>query len=350
MGYSSAARLLDISRYCDQYLPSINRPSILELGDQTLNLKENDIEIISEFLKKYSADSNLGKYSSRIGEQIYVSEIYKDAGFKHKCLDLNGKDNALTIDLNLWPNPELNESNFQKFDLITNFGTTEHVANQLNAFAIIHYLSKKNGVILHHIPMLNYSSHAMSVATPLLLQKLINWNGYEIKKAKWETSMVNEAIDFHYNSGMCYIENYLKTIAESTYSAMGLFVLINSNASKFIPPLDVDVTGTSERKLLESYIEYYTHPLLQYQSASRIEQVYVSPSITEAQIVKMEQDTRYKGRKGVYTHKELGYALSILRHKGKIKLILYTPSKKQKIKLMPKFIRKLFNASEKNGF
>jgi len=310
MGYPTAARLLEISGYCDKYLAHVERPSILEYGDQTLPLKEGDIKHIAEFLDKYGAIEHLDKYKHRIGQQIYVSDIYEDAGFDHKCLDLSGKNNALPIDLNLWPNPRLDESNFQKFDLVMNFGTTEHVANQLNAFAITHYLSKKNGLILHHIPMLHFSNHAMAVATPLLFQKLINWNNYEILVAQWNSHMLNQAISFHYHARLCYVENFLKIVSESTRSAIGLFVVKNSYGDSFVPPLDVDVAGKSERRLLEKYVDYYAHPLLDGSPQNCIERVFQTPTITEQWISDLDRNTQYQDRQA-YIREEVDSTLSI---------------------------------------
>ena len=43
-------------------------------------------------------------------------------------------------------------SAFRKYHLVTNFGTTEHVANQLNAFEIIHELTAPKGVMVHSVP------------------------------------------------------------------------------------------------------------------------------------------------------------------------------------------------------
>ena len=87
-------------------------------------------------------------------------------------MDLNAENGSIPIDLNLWPNDDL-RGFFSSFDLVLNFGTTEHVSNQLNAFAILHYLSKPGGIMLQHVPMIHYSAHAMNVITPKFLEKLI---------------------------------------------------------------------------------------------------------------------------------------------------------------------------------
>jgi hypothetical protein len=48
-----------------------------------------------------------------------------------------------------------------KYSLVTNFGTTEHVANQLNAFKIIDELTALNGVMVHELPAQGWFNHGL---------------------------------------------------------------------------------------------------------------------------------------------------------------------------------------------
>ena len=107
MGYPSAARLCEIVSYCDKFLPHVKTPSLLELGDQTLLLKETDINHLKKFFEKFGLGEKLEKYRSRIGDNIWVSDLYEEVGFEFHCLDLNGNNNAIKIDLNFFPNPAL---------------------------------------------------------------------------------------------------------------------------------------------------------------------------------------------------------------------------------------------------
>ena len=312
MGYPDASRFGKVSNYIKNYLSHTDCPSILEFGDQTLILRAEQIGHIRKFLAEYGAEGKYKKYESRVGEQIYVSEVYSDAGIRHMCLDLNGKNNAIPIDLNIWPNNHVSEVYFQEFDLILNFGTTEHVGNQINAFAIVHYLSKKNGVILHHIPMLHYSNHAMAVVTPKFIKKLIDWNGYEILEARWTSHVINQAISFHFDSNLCYIDDFKDVISESTRAAIGTLIFRNVDASLFVPPLDVDVQGEAELKIFESYINYYAHPLFMDLSEKREKKIFAIESIAQKRIAEKSPDVKYSGRKA-YLHSEIDSALTI-RH------------------------------------
>ena len=61
-------------------------------------------------------------------------------------LDMNGENGSLIVDLSKELQP------MQKFDLITNFGTSEHVSNQFQCWKNIHTLLEDNGIIINEIP------------------------------------------------------------------------------------------------------------------------------------------------------------------------------------------------------
>lgn len=65
------------------------------------------------------------------------------------CIDRNGRDNALPLDLSEPVYRQLHG----RFDLVTDFGTLEHVvADQQQAFRNVHELTKPGGVMVHCLP------------------------------------------------------------------------------------------------------------------------------------------------------------------------------------------------------
>lgn len=78
--------------------------------------------------------------------------FFKNRGYFHISIDLNGEDESLIKDLS-------KENDFLEFhntfDIITNFGTTEHVEpfeSQYTAFKIIHDCLAIGGVAIHLNP------------------------------------------------------------------------------------------------------------------------------------------------------------------------------------------------------
>jgi len=75
-------------------------------------------------------------------------EFFSELGFKHTSIDINGKDGALKLDLREPIPKEL----FEAFQVVTNFGTTEHIDKQTPVFSNIYQLLVKGGVVTHIVP------------------------------------------------------------------------------------------------------------------------------------------------------------------------------------------------------
>ena len=80
-------------------------------------------------------------------------------GISHVSIDINSKDGALPLDLSgdLSYHTLLNK----KFDLGTNFGTTEHIKKQYWAWGNMHNFLKMNGIAMHVLPRVgSWKDHA----------------------------------------------------------------------------------------------------------------------------------------------------------------------------------------------
>jgi hypothetical protein len=85
---------------------------------------------------------------------------------------------AIAIDLNAEAVPEQMRG---AFDLIVNTGTTEHVANQENAFLVIHDLAKVGAVMHHEVPGGGMAlNHGFFSYSPRFFLRLADANGYDI--------------------------------------------------------------------------------------------------------------------------------------------------------------------------
>ena len=63
---------------------------------------------------------------------------------------------------------------------MTNFGTTEHVINQLRAFQTIHDLTRPQGLIYHDLPLAGYLNHALFRYDPLFFRTVVATNDYDV--------------------------------------------------------------------------------------------------------------------------------------------------------------------------
>jgi SAM-dependent methyltransferase len=107
---------------------SPNNLSMLELGNQ------------------YIYNPLLGRTD---GEWSLSKPYFVDKGYKHTSIDINGKDGALQLDLSKPFEPEL----ISAFDIVTNFGTSEHVEdNQYICWKNIHEALKSSGYLFCTVP------------------------------------------------------------------------------------------------------------------------------------------------------------------------------------------------------
>lgn len=102
---------------------------------------------------------------------------FREQGSKHTSFDMNGEDGAVVIDLCR----PLQEKYRNKFDLVTNYGTTEHVENQKQVFWNIHDLVRPRGIMVHSLPLEGYwKNHCPYHYTVDFPRELAEMNGYEL--------------------------------------------------------------------------------------------------------------------------------------------------------------------------
>src|SRR5271167_2217740 len=92
-------------------------------------------------------------------------------------LDLVGDDMSLVhFDLNSDSVP----TEFKdRFDFVTNIGTSEHVFNQVNGFKVAHDLAKVGGIMAHAVPFAGFENHGLFSYSIKLFSKLAKANDYD---------------------------------------------------------------------------------------------------------------------------------------------------------------------------
>ncbi len=111
-----------------------------------------------------------------IGANEHLGDLLIFAGFGYTALDIFHATNTILFDLNAHePGPALKN----KFDLVMNFGTTEHVFNQIRSFQTIHDLTKTGGVMYHDLPMMGYIHHSFFKYDPLFFRSITIANNYK---------------------------------------------------------------------------------------------------------------------------------------------------------------------------
>lgn len=158
---------------------------LLDIGSQNL-LGASTLRLAS-FLEQidYSqvdATEKIGALADRatIGagiETTYLSEIFENTRVAYESLDVAAGKKTIIFDLNTETLPKRLHS---AFNLVLNFGTTEHVFNQYNAFKVIHEAAAPGAFIFHQVPALGYVDTCYFLYTARFFRELATANQYEL--------------------------------------------------------------------------------------------------------------------------------------------------------------------------
>lgn len=117
-----------------------------------------------------------------------AKEIFEGMGIIHTSIDIKQHQGAIEADLR-----EPLTFTKSKFDLVTDYGTTEHVEGNLyEAFKNIHNLCKKGGIMIHENPKTgNWPEHGFNYYTKSFYEMLAELAKYEILELTEEPAMGN---------------------------------------------------------------------------------------------------------------------------------------------------------------
>lgn len=184
-----------------------------------------------------------------------ASEFWVWLGFDYAAIDIDGSPCSIPLDLNHDRAPRRSVG---KYDLVTNFGTTEHVANQLNAFEIIHDLTALDGLMIHSLPMQGMLNHGLVNYNPKFFWMLARSNGYRVVYMNLTGGGKYNSLPQNILEAVIPFEPDIMERQEKFCAAdMGLvFVLQKAFDTPFVAPLDVSNGTRAAYKALET--RYWT--------------------------------------------------------------------------------------------
>ena len=117
------------------------------------------------------------------GQNASAEEFYKRLGWKrYAAIDISKAWGALPIDLNIPPNDGRGHDGLKdRFDLVTNNGTGEHLFNQDSVFQWMHDLAKPEGLMVHVLPWVGWLNHGFYNFQPVLFRDISEANGYRVE-------------------------------------------------------------------------------------------------------------------------------------------------------------------------
>ena len=128
--------------------------------------------------------------NKRKGDLIY-KHVFESLGFRHVSIDTNGLDGALALDLR-------KPLNLGTFDMVTNFGTTEHVSvndnkGQEACWKNILEAMHVGSVLVSVTPLPGaprWSRHGRWYPTIAFFEELGGMNGLEVERAYTDQNLV----------------------------------------------------------------------------------------------------------------------------------------------------------------
>ena len=171
--------------------------TVAELGAQQLGCKGAEGRIAA-FIKSFNPRFAAGEEElRRLCDQGLAGQVFRYAGFQYDSFDVNDKLATVVFDLNT---DSVRPEHRHGYDLVTNFGTTEHVFNQFNAFRVMHDLTRPGGYMWHSVPMGGMVDHSLFSYHPKFFYNLAMNNFYEIVDTWiWASEEVKRVPDYHAN-------------------------------------------------------------------------------------------------------------------------------------------------------
>ena len=169
--------------------------SALDIGAQTPSISA---DFIKHLINKYkhlnkTQIANLSLLKEKMINKVKFTtqEFFLSLGFNsYNSIDINGAYESYKFDLN---KDIVSAYKFnKKYDLVINNGTGEHVFNQYALFLNMHNLTKKNGLMLHLLPFIDWINHGFYNFNPIVFADLAASNDYEIVKLSFANRNATE--------------------------------------------------------------------------------------------------------------------------------------------------------------
>lgn len=161
---------------------------VLDIGSSNLYSASSG-EIVA-FLEKYASGlPDIESFANRLAagsgydpvhgglNGAFVGELLEKAGMTYAAFDIADGYRTTILDLN---HARLPSKLHGYFDLVLNFGTTEHILNQFNCFKVMHDATRLGGHIFHSLPALGYVDHGYITYTGRCLFDIAGYNEYEV--------------------------------------------------------------------------------------------------------------------------------------------------------------------------
>jgi SAM-dependent methyltransferase len=223
------------------------RCRVMDIGSQDVGIgSAADLDTVNAFIRAFGGTALPA--NAPANGTIEAKEVYERAGFEYFRSDVDERPTTIYVDLNKLVFPAAMRDSV---DLVVNVGTTEHLANPIGGFALMHYLAKPGGILYHDVPLFGFGNHGLTSPTPKFWHALIWMNAYERISSvvrRVDESSIDRGNFYH--DYMSYLEGLDRA---QNISWMIRMILRKVHARVFIPPYDAvlpESNGEKEANLI----------------------------------------------------------------------------------------------------
>jgi hypothetical protein len=301
MGASTLPLLMALKRR--GYIP--NGSAVIEIGAQQLDESfvgaTDDIAATGRFFGITDPPPSFAWTGPRSDTNVLAGaplarEFWTWLGLNYASIDIDGSPGSIPLDLNY---DEVPAELLGRYDMVTNFGTTEHVANQLQSFKIAHDLATPGGLMLHVLPASGGLNHGLVSYNPKFFWMLGRSNGYKIAFMTMGQSERNSGLPQNLLEFLALYEPQ----AEKDFAAFRMPVtsivvaLQKVFDTPYVAPLDVATGTTTEHTGLRERYWSVLKPELSFQARerdllARIRDVYNREQLLAAKETDLERRKR----------------------------------------------------------
>ena len=156
------------------------KPKAMDLGSQTSSLSS---KFIKNLIEKSLYINNIQKKNLEklTNMEFSTKDFFQSLGYEsYMSIDINGAHESYQFDLNKNIIETYQFNN--KYDLVINNGTGEHVFDQHSLFINFHNLTKKDGLMLNLLPFIDWINHGFYNFNPIFFADLAASNNYDLIK------------------------------------------------------------------------------------------------------------------------------------------------------------------------
>jgi hypothetical protein len=200
----------------------------LDLGSQNIH-GEIDQGDGKRFMAAFGHPERYSPDLTRTG--IKAEILLTAAGLDYVAFDTFTAGRTRAFDLNF---ASLPQDMHGTFDVVANYGTSEHVANQFNVFKVAHEALKVGGIMLNNVPFYGMVDHGLFNYHPKFFCSLMANNNYE--PIYWDFSDIFKASDTY--EKLSFAVNGHKWEGKYVGSAMMNVMFRKASDAPFAPPTD----------------------------------------------------------------------------------------------------------------